>query len=245
MRPLIGLTVWIAPQDDSRTFPTPYPFEFLARAYGNMVRCAGGVPVLLPNLDEPEEIDRILGVLDGLLLTGGDDVHPERYGEPVRTSTVRATPERDAFELGTIRKADLLGLPLFGICRGAQMLNVAYGGTLFQDLREFRKLPTNDHTRGDRFYRRMHDVKIEPNTRLNDIVGRETITVATSHHQALKDIGGNLHVTAYSVEDQVIEAVEIPGPRFVVAVQWHPEVLPDDEATRRLAAAFVAAARKG
>ena len=244
MRPLIGLTLWIAPPDEHRVYPTPYPFEFLGRAYSDMVRKAGGAPVLLPNTTDPEEARRALGVFDGLLLTGGDDIQPKHYGEQARTDTVKTTPERDVFELAAIREADALGLPILGICRGAQVLNVAHGGTLFQDLREFRRPPTNDHTRGGAFYRRFHDVVIEHGSRLHEIMQRDTITIATSHHQAVKDIAAGLCVSAHAAEDNVVEAVEAPGTRFVVAVQWHPEVLPDDDATRRLAAAFVEAARR-
>jgi putative glutamine amidotransferase len=209
-----------------------------------MIRAAGGVPVLLPNTPDREDVERTFGMLDGLFLTGGEDVHPELYREPIQTETLKLSPQRDRYELQAIDEADRRELPILGICRGTQVLNVAYHGTLFQDLRELRTGATNDHTRGgDPFYRRFHDVVIERGTRLHDIVGQDRITVATSHHQAIKDAGRILRVTAYAAEDQVIEAVELPGDRFVVGVQWHPEVLPDDDATRRLAAAFVSAAR--
>ncbi len=244
MRPLIGMTVWIAPEDGTRVYPTPYTFEYLHRTYSYMIRRAQGVPVLLANAADPEEVDRLLGVLDGFLLTGGEDIEPGFYNEPVQTKTMELAADRDRFELMAVKKADELGLPILGICRGIQTLNVAYGGSLFQDLLEQRDRPTGNHSRGGPLYRRYHDVRIDRETRLHEIIGKDTIKVCTAHHQAIKDVGQNLRVTAHSAEDGVIEAVEVPGERFVLAVQWHPEVLPDDEATRRLAAAFVDAARR-
>jgi len=246
MRPLIGITMWVAPHDDQRTYPTPYTFEFLHRSYGFMLRRAGGVPILLPNASDPEEVRPLLGTLDGLLLAGGEDVDPRRYEEDVRTTTLKLTPDRDEFELLAIKRADELGLPILGICRGLQTLNVACGGTLFQDLREQREQPTHDHTRGGLFYHKFHEVNISKGTRLHEILGRDTIRISTSHHQAVKDVARALRVNAHSAADQVIEGIEMPGRRFVLAVQWHPEVMPaDDMNTKRLAEAFVAACRKG
>jgi len=244
MRPLIGQTVWVAPHDDERTYPTPYTFEFLHRAYATMIREAGGVPILLPNPSEPEEIERLIAPLDGLLLTGGEDVEPHHFGENVQTETLELAPDRDIFELLAVREADKRGLPIFAICRGIQTLNVAYRGTLWQDLLEQREKPTDNHSRGSLFYRRFHDVTIGKNTRLHGIIGAEQITVSTAHHQAIKDVGENLIVTSRSVGDDVIEAVEVPGDRFVLGVQWHPEVTPDDEYTRKLADAFVQSCRR-
>lgn len=245
MRPLIGFTTWVAPYDDERQYPTPYTFEFLHRSYAFMIRRAGGVPVLLPNPSDPEEVDRLIGVLDGLLLSGGEDLEPHRFNEDVATATLELAPDRDEFELLAIKKADMLGLPIFAICRGIQALNVAYGGTLFQDLLEQRPKPTDNHSRGSLFYRRFHHVRIEPGTRLHEIVGADSIRVSTAHHQAVKDLGQNLRITAYSTEDNVVEAVEVPGDRFVLGVQWHPEVVEDDPYTERLAEAFIQACRRG
>ena len=245
MRPLIGLTMWVAPHDDKREYPTPYTFEYLHRTYSFWIRRAGGVPILLPNPEDPEEVDRLVSALDGLLLTGGEDLHPSYFGEEVQTETLELAPDRDRFEIPAVKKADQLGLPILGVCRGIQTLNVAYEGSLYQDLLEQRSKPTNNHSRGGPFYRRYHNVTIKKGTRLFEVIGREMIKVSTAHHQAIKDVGKNLQVTARSSDDGVIEAVETPGDRFVLAVQWHPEVLPDDEFTQRLAIAFVDAARKG
>lgn len=245
MRPLIGMTTWVAPHDDKREYPTPYTFEYLHRAYSFWIRRAGGVPILLPNPEDPEEVDRMVSTLDGLLLSGGEDLHPSHFGEEVQTKTLELAPDRDQFEILAVNQAAELGLPILGVCRGIQTLNVAYGGTLFQDLLEQRPRPTNNHSRGGHFYRRYHDVTIKKGTRLFEIIGQETIKVSTAHHQAVKDAGKNLQVTAQSSEDGVIEAVEAPGDRFVLGVQWHPEVMPDDDFTQRLATAFVEATREG
>ena len=245
MRPLIGLTMWVAAHDKKREYPTPYTFEYLHRAYADWICRAQGVPILLPNPTDPEQAERLIGVLDGLLLTGGEDLHPAEFNEPVLTKTLDLALDRDRFELMAIKKADEMGLPMIAICRGIQTLNVAYGGTLYQDLLELRPKPTNNHSRGGPFYRRFHDVKIEKGTHLYEIIGRERVKVSTAHHQAIKDVGRNLHVNAYSTEDNVIEGVEVSGNRFVLAVQWHPEISPDDEVTLRLATAFVEACRRG
>jgi putative glutamine amidotransferase len=246
MRPLIGMTMWIAAHDDRREYPTPYTFEFLHRAYAEMIRRAGGVPVLLPNPADPEEVERLVGALDGLLLTGGEDLEPHRFKEDVQTKTLELAPDRDQFEIMAVQQADKIGLPILGICRGIQSLNVAYGGSLYQDLLEQREKPTNNHSRGGLFYRRFHDVTIEKATRLYEIIGDDKIRVSTAHHQAVKDLGRDLQVNAHAPEDRVIEGVEVPGQRFVLAVQWHPEIMPeDDQNTQRLAEAFITAARRG
>lgn len=246
MRPLIGMTMWIAPYDERRKYPTPYTFEFLHCAYGEMIRRAGGVPILLPNPVDREEVERLLGALDGLLLTGGEDLEPKCYNESVQTQTLELAPGRDRFEIMAIKQAEKIGLPILGICRGIQSLNVEYGGTLYQDLLEQREKPTDNHSRGSLFYRRFHDVSIAKGTRLFDILGQETIRISTAHHQAVKDLGENLQVNAHSPEDRVIEGVEVAGERFVLAVQWHPEIMPaDDRNTQRLAEAFITACRRG
>jgi putative glutamine amidotransferase len=246
MRPLIGMTMWVAPHEDERTYPTPYPFEFLHRAYSFMIRRAGGVPVLLPNAADAEEVRRLLGVLDGLLLTGGEDVEPCRFREDVRTDTLKPAPARDEFELQAIEYADQLGLPVLGICRGCQVLNVAHGGTLYQDLLEQREKPTENHSRGSLFYRRFHDVTIEKGTRLHEIIGLDRISVSTAHHQAVKDLASGWQVNALSPDDRVIEGIELSGTRFVLALQWHPEVMAENDMnTRKLAAAFITACRRG
>ncbi len=244
MRPLIGLTMWVAPHDDDRTYPTPYTFEFLHRAYAYMIRKAGGVPILLPNPSDSTEVSCLLGVLDGLLLTGGEDLEPHCYDEAVQTDTLELAPDRDTFELMAVRKADELGLPILAICRGIQTLNVAHGGTLWQDLLEQRPKPTDNHSRGGLFYRRFHMVDILPGSRLYDIVGRDAIKVSTAHHQAINTLGNNLKITARSTEDNVVEAVEFPGERFVLGMQWHPEIDENDEATCKIASAFVDACKK-
>ena len=180
--------------------------------------------------------------MDGLLLTGGEDLEPHHYHETVQTKTLELAPDRDRFEIMAVKEADKIDLPILGICRGIQSLNVAYGGTLYQDLLEHREQPTNNHSRGSLFYRRFHDVTIEKHTRLYEIIAEDKINVSTAHHQAVKDPGPDLLINSYSPEDRVIEGVEVPGRRFVLAVQWHPEIMPaEDQNTQRLAEAFVAA----
>ena len=148
----------------------------------------------------------------GLLLTGGSDVNPALYGEPPHPETETPDPERDSLELQLLREALRTGLPVFAICRGLQLLNVALGGTLIQHIEAHhdQKLPD------------VHPVKVEPGTLLAEIIGEDPVSVNSRHHQAIERLAVPLRVSARA-DDGIIEAVELPGDTFVVAVQWHPE----------------------
>lgn len=165
----------------------------------------------------------------GLVLAGGSDVEPSLYGQP-NVAARNPHPERDQMELSLIREALERDIPILGICRGAQMLNVAFGGTLLQDIGE-------GHT-GVR-----HGVRFEADSKTAAIA--QPATVNSRHHQAVDRLGQGLRITAWSAEDNVVEAIEAPDRRFVLAVQWHPEDLAveGDEEARALFAAFAAALR--
>lgn len=233
MRPVIGIcsalehATWGSWSSEAHLLPSEY---------ANAVASAGGIPVLVPPAGDPplELLDR----LDGLVLAGGVDIDPETYGATVRHPTVSSTcPARDRFEVALVRAALERGLPVLGICRGLQLLNVARGGTLVQDLGELLGHQEHRRTPGS-FEEADHAVRTEPGTLTATVVGTEAV-IKSHHHQALDRIGDGLVVTACSaMDDGIVEAAEIPGGAWALGVQWHPEVTPGDT----VIPAFVAAA---
>lgn len=206
---------------------------------------AGGLPLLLPVVD-PAWAEAYLDLADGLLLVGGDDVDPSLYGALPHPELGTVDLARDRFEVALLRVAVARDLPTLGVCRGVQVMNVALGGTLWQDLPS-EVASTLPHAGR---YDASHDVDVVPGSRLAAILGTgapgsggSRVPVNSHHHQALRTVAPTLVVTARS-PDGVVEAAELPSQRFFVGVQWHPERLPDAEATRRLFAAFVAEAAR-
>jgi putative glutamine amidotransferase len=215
-------------------------------AYVRAIKEAGGVPVVLPSLCTPsEETWRgYLDIIDGLLLTGGADIDPAYYGQAPHEKLGEVQPMRDATEIPLVRKAIERNLPIFGICRGIQVLNVALGGTLYQDLPS--EFPSEIHHRQtDLGYTRSdfcHSITIEPGSRLASIVGCTEMQVNSLHHQAVRDVAPGLKVVARA-PDGVIEGLESERHRFVLAVQFHPEetAAAHDPRSKRLFEAFLAA----
>jgi putative glutamine amidotransferase len=164
------------------------------------------------------EMPRGLADVEGLLLTGGTDVEPERYGEPRLDETEEPDRERDEIEFELLAEALQRDLPVLAICRGFQLLNVHQGGTLRQHIQSGRhRFLTED--KGET----AHEIEVEPGSQLATIFGATRVGVNSRHHQAVERIGANLRVVGRSVDDGVVEAFELPGKRFVIAVQWHPE----------------------
>ncbi|HKB30734.1 MAG TPA: gamma-glutamyl-gamma-aminobutyrate hydrolase family protein [Streptosporangiaceae bacterium] len=197
-------------------------------AYVDRVAAAGCVPVVLPPVPG---VEQVAGRLDGLLLTGGGDVDPGLHATRRHPRTARVYPERDAAELALLRAAFGAGLPVLGICRGLQVLNVVRGGTLVQHLPEH--VGHDGHAPGPTAYG-TRAVKAAPGSRVAEILGRDALSVPCHHHQAVERLGAGLTATAWS-DDGVIEAVELDGHPFVIAVQWHPEVSEDRNLFRALA----------
>ena len=218
---------------------------FLNAAYIRAVQRAGGVPLLLAPQHSPAALERLIGLVDGLLLTGGGDVDPARWGEALHPTTELVSAERDALEVERVtRRAIDTGLPLLAICRGIQVVNVALNGTLHQHVPDVVGDTIAHAQSGERSYA-SHEVTIEPGTLLASLSGGDRLRVNSFHHQAIKDLGDGLRPVAWS-DDKLIEAVELPGARgFVLAVQWHPEELVEnDAAALRLFQALVDAASK-
>jgi putative glutamine amidotransferase len=238
MRPLIGLTAALR-KDDSTTSSAR-----VRTTYVQAILDAGGAPVLVPAGPE-EALRATLQRLDGLLLTGGMDIVPSRFGEQPHPQLGGIEPERDDMEIALCQWALDGGKPLLGICRGIQVMNVAAGGTLYQDIAS--QYATAIRHPSDTALPRSfiaHDIIVEPGTRLAGLVGSGLLPVNSWHHQAAKDVGRGLVVTARAA-DGIIEAVEVSGHPFAVAVQFHPEDLYTiDERIRRLFVGFVEAAER-
>jgi len=234
-RPVLGLTTYL---QQAQSGVWDIRASFLPAIYIDGVNMAGGVSMLLP--PQPVDgriVDRVLDGIDGLIVTGGRDVDPATYGQRPHPATDQPAAEnrqRDAFELALFEGAVRRRMPVLGICRGAQVVNVALGGTLHQHLPDV--LGHTGHQQGNAVFSTSL-VRTVPGTRLAALIG-ESSDAQCYHHQAIDKLGHGLIVSAQDA-DGVIEAVEIPGRHFVVAVQWHPEERLDD---LRLFAAVVEAA---
>jgi putative glutamine amidotransferase len=234
--PLIGITT-------SVTVAQPPERAYVNIAYLRAVQDAGGIPILLAPHLAADVVAALWQRLDGLLLTGGGDIDPATFRQPRHPKVDDVSPARDALELGLTRRAVDDGVPLFAICRGIQVLNVALGGTLVQDLPSQRPSPIV-HSQREPREQPTHAVKVMgEGTRLGRILGALEIAANSMHHQAIDRLGEGLREVAWA-PDGVIEGVELSGERFVVGVQWHPEELVGhDRAARNLFAALVHAAR--
>lgn len=232
-RPVIGLTTYL---QQARTGVWDVHASFLPGIYVEGVTLAGGIATLLPPQPVDAEIAaRVLDGVDGLVITGGKDIDPAVYGHDPHPTTDEPARDRDAWEFALLAAALRRRMPVLGICRGAQVLNVALGGTLHQHLPDI--LGHSRHQQGDAvFY--TSTVRTVEGSKLAGLIG-ESSAAECYHHQAIDRLGDGLVVSAHDSEG-VIEAVEMPGHDFVLAVQWHPEETLDD---LRLFAGVVQAAR--
>jgi len=218
-----GVTTTPATVDDR-------PVEQVNQSYVDAVVQAGGLPFVLPVLD-PDDAGAALLALDGLLLTGGGDVEPSLYGALPVSEVYGLDPARDASELALVRAAARAGVPVLGICRGAQVLNVAFGGSLVQHVPAVTGV---DHCLRDRAYELVHDVKIDPASLLASVAGGTALGVNSLHHQAVDRLGAGLRAVAWS-PDGVVEGLESDDVfARLLGVQWHPELLVDHRAHERL-----------
>ena len=212
----------------------------LNEAYVEAVRAAGLTPLVLPPLD-PRELHAVASAVSGVVLTGGEDVDPAEYGAERGPKTTSVHPRRDKCELALVQLAHERRLPTLAICRGIQLVNVALGGTLVQDIPS--ECPSAiDHDQSEEREMRVHDVSIEPRSMLATAVGQTRISVNSSHHQAIARVADGLRVTARA-PDGIIEGAEWTSDDWwMLAVQWHPEELVRDPADwdRGLFKAFAA-----
>jgi putative glutamine amidotransferase len=230
---MIGLTTYL---NQAQAGVWDVQASFLPAVYFQGVTAAGGVAMLLP----PQPVDsgiaeRVLDGLDGLVITGGKDLDPGAYGQQPHPATDEPGGQRDAWEFALLDEALRRELPVLGICRGAQVLNVALGGTLHQHLPDV--IGHGGHRAGNAVFSTL-PVRTVPGTRLAALVG-DSVEAQCYHHQAVAELGKGLMVSAWDA-DGVVEALELPGEAFVLAVQWHPEESLDD---LRLFSAIVEAAR--
>lgn len=219
----------------------------MRQTYRDAVTAAGGEPVLVGPVASTS-LPAVLADFDGLLLPGGTDVEPATYGGVRHPSVDLAHPDRDALELEAARFAKRSGLPTLAICRGMQVVNVALGGTLFEDVPDQYEPPNGlkvRHYQTPDFSRKetTHDVDVKAGSKLAQIAGAAAIATNSMHHQAVRRIAYDLEPVAQA-RDGIVEALELRGEHpFFIAVQWHPEELFDtDEPSRRLFARFVEAA---
>lgn len=242
MKPLIGITCSMGQAISSLTQENPPQLQHrMNDTYIRAVTQAGGIPVILPNNTDLSCVEEITEQLDGFLLSGGDDVDPLLFGERAMGKLGTVIPRRDHFEIALTRQVlEKTDKPLLGICRGIQIMNVAMGGTLHQDLPSDGKLchsltmyPRNALT---------HRVQVLPDTQLAQIMGAGMGQVNSFHHQAVKQLADCFLCSAKSMEDAVVEALEMPGDRFVVGVQWHPEELTDRDEAKKLFRSLILAA---
>jgi putative glutamine amidotransferase len=208
----------------------------VAADYIRQVQAAGGVAVVLP--PQHDHVDTLLGLVDALILTGGNDIDAARYDAHPHPDAEAPDAERDAFEAALVRAAVDRDMPFLGICRGIQVMNVAYGGSLTQHLPESHGTHHHRRTTGT-FEGNDHLVTLAEGSLAARAAGEMTHRVPSHHHQAVDRVGDGLVVSGWSVDDDVPEALEIPACRFALGVQWHPEADPSS----RVIAALVEAAR--
>ena len=204
----------------------------LTHTYVRAIESAGGVPVVLPYAHDAETIASLVDLCDGILFTGGCDVAPSRYGALTSPKCEASEPLRDSFELSVFKKAIEKGAPTMGICRGEQLINVALGGTLYQDIPSEFKTDIS-HRQSEPKNSPSHPVSIEEGTPLFNLIKKPSMAANTFHHQAIKELGEGLRVMARA-DDGMIEAVYLEGENYLRAYQWHPERLFDSNEDNKL-----------
>jgi putative glutamine amidotransferase len=244
--------------ENSMSMKTMYEFNHsLQMVFDNDLRAierAGGIPLIIPARESIENLDGILGLIDGLLITGGYDIDPTYYHEDDLYSKgmlgdlkplsdedaglfAKFSKKRDLTELALVKKAYNQGIPIMGICRGTQVINVAMGGNVYQDIL-LQEASKQNHSVVDKWNEVAHDILIEEDSHLYKALKKTRLGVNSLHHQSLKDIGDNLKVVA-AAEDGIVECIEGLDHRFVLGVQWHPEMMAHDDDHQSIVRYFV------
>ncbi len=239
MRPLIGITG----RKDTSARLLNSPMHCVGATYVKAIHQVGGMPVILPTLMTEDDWSLLVQRLDGVLLSGGEDIAPKLYGQAPEAWLGGVDEERDQGELGLTRLAVSRGIPVFGICRGSQTLNVALGGTLYQDIAaHIPNALDHAYVPGRPIEQNVHSVTVEPGSRLAAILKHTQLNVNSAHHQSVQKPGTGLRVVAQA-PDGVIEGLEMPDYSFCLAVQWHPEAMvPEIDVMWALFEAFIQAA---
>ncbi len=248
MKPLIGISVNHSFNDSIGIISSlgfkGQDWQLIASDYIKSVELSGGCPVIIPIVDNIDTIWDFVKTLDGIIFTGGSDIDPCYFNETPVSGLGTVNPLRDQHEIELCRRIlNQTKIPVLGICKGLQLINVVAGGTLYQDLKT-QKLDSFCHSLSNfpRYYS-SHKVKIKENSRLRNIFKTDSLGVNSFHHQAVKDLGENFTATMES-EDGVIEGIEMESDRFVVAVQWHPEAMVEkDNSYLNLFTSFIKACK--
>ena len=247
-RPVVlGLSCGLLPPDPTRPLFKGKPLAYGEANLSDGLARAGALPLLLPKLADPAQLADLIAVVDALVLSGGTDVSPEIYGEVALRPEWCGDPERDAYERALITAAIAAAKPILGVCRGAQILNAALGGGLYQDI-TFQVEGALRHRDWDRYDDNSHAVTIAAQSFLADIYGPGDVLINSVHHQAIRALAPGLRAVA-TAPDGIVEAVErIDADHFLLGVQWHPEWLSTNDPQARsrapgdpLFAAFVTA----
>lgn len=217
MKPVIGLTSQSEEIKGTKLNKLKY-------TYINALEAAGAIPIVLPNLKYVEDVEVILGRVDGILFTGGEDISPLLFGEQPKRETIDISYERDRMEMELFRTAYKKGTPILGICRGLQLINVSLGGTLYQDIPS-QVENSHGHLSSYDVKGGYHSISILKDTRLSDIFEEEKIFVNSQHHQSIKDLADGLKINSIA-SDGVVEGIELrSSERFLLGVQFHPECM--------------------
>jgi putative glutamine amidotransferase len=229
-RPVIGICTAV---ERARWSVWDQDAFLLARSYVRAIQAAGGLVVMIPpDAQSRDEPDEVLDLLDGLILAGGADIEPSAYGAEAHPETKGTVPERDDFEIVLARRAMERDLPLLGICRGMQLMNVARGGTLEQHLPDSHGHHEHRRALGS-FDDADHDVRLADGSLAHRAAGETVHATKSHHHQGIGQVGDGFEVTGWAVMDELPEALEDPSLHFALGVQWHPEA---DETSRFVAA---------
>lgn len=237
MKPLIGLTsYYVEAAEMGRNRPRgSYDQDMMIASadYSKCIELAGGMPVILPCTQDERMIKEYVSRVDGLLFCGGEDIQPSYFKQATKKGLGMISPIRDAFEWALLTEALAQNKAILGICRGLQLINIFYGGTVFQDLNQMDFTSIEHSILNAPKYTKSHEVEIYVNTHLYDMIQEGKIYVNTKHHQSIDVLGEKLIISSKAM-DGVIEGIEDPSRDFVVAVQWHPEMMAEEDASQQL-----------
>lgn len=232
MKPIIGITAEV---DEEKNY-------YLSPVYSDTIIQAGGIPLLIPLVSE-ENIEELCEQIDGLIITGGEDIDPAYYNEYPHLDLQRTTPRLDKMEYELVRKMLELDKPYVGMCRGLHMLNIVMGGSLFQSIHSQREEPAMQHRQNAIRTHRSHPISLSKESKLYDIFQEEHFKVNSFHHQGVNRVGEGLKVVA-TAPDGIVEAAESTQHTFVIGFQWHPEefALDGDEKSQQFFKEYIRAA---